>query len=308
MTVNGPISPEQLGTALIHEHLLVDFIGADRVNPNRWNRDVVIKKVLPYLLEAKKAGVKTLVDCTPAFLGRDVVLLQQLATQSGLHLLTNTGYYGAMENKFLPPHAFVETAEQLAKRWINESKNGIEGTSVRPGFIKIGVDVKGPLSDIHKKLVHAAALTHLQTGLTIYSHTGPATGAFEELDILQKAGVHPAAFVWVHAQIEKDLSTYERAARMGAWVSLDGVSQDNIDEYINALLFMKDKKVLHQVLVSHDGGWYKPDEPEGSFQGYTTIFTDLTPRLELKGFTKNDWYQLLIKNPAAAMQIKARTT
>ena len=58
MTVNGPIRPEQMGTALIHEHILVDFIGADRVNPNRWNSDAVVKKVLPYLLEAKKAGVK----------------------------------------------------------------------------------------------------------------------------------------------------------------------------------------------------------------------------------------------------------
>ena len=37
MTVNGPIRPEQIGTALIHEHFLVDFIGADQVNPNRWN-------------------------------------------------------------------------------------------------------------------------------------------------------------------------------------------------------------------------------------------------------------------------------
>lgn len=103
MTVNGLIRSEQMGTALIHEHFLVDFIGADRINPNRWNRDAVVKKVLPYLLEAKKAGVKTLFECTPAFLGRDVLLLQQLASQSGLHLVTNTGYYGAVENKYLPP-------------------------------------------------------------------------------------------------------------------------------------------------------------------------------------------------------------
>src|SRR5687767_10640502 len=82
MTVNGPIRPELMGTSLIHEHFLVDFIGADRTGPTRWDRAAVVKKVLPYVLEAKKAGVRTLVDCTPAFLGRDVLVLQQLAAQS----------------------------------------------------------------------------------------------------------------------------------------------------------------------------------------------------------------------------------
>ncbi|MEI9912008.1 MAG: hypothetical protein WDO71_21605 [Bacteroidota bacterium] len=34
-------------------HFLVDFIGADKINNSRWNRNEVVKKVLPYLLEVK---------------------------------------------------------------------------------------------------------------------------------------------------------------------------------------------------------------------------------------------------------------
>lgn len=306
MTVKGPIAPGQMGTTLIHEHFLVDFIGADQITPSRWNRDAVVQKVLPHLLAAKKAGVKTMFDCTPAFLGRDVELLQQLSTQSGLHLVTNTGYYGARENKYLPPWAFSETAEQLAQRWIDEAKNGIEGTGVRPGFIKISVDVQEPLSVQHQKLVRAAAHTHLHTGLTICSHTGLAAAASQQLALLQKAGVHPSAFVWVHAQMEKDLSTYALVAGMGAWVSLDGVGWSKPEDYVNALLFLKSQKLLHRVLISHDAGWYKPDEPDGTFQGYTAIFKDLFPRLKAKGFTQKDQDQLLVKNPAAAMQMRMR--
>jgi phosphotriesterase-related protein len=63
-----------------------------------------------------------------------------------------------------------------------------------PGFIKIRVE-GDPLSDLHRKLVIAAARTHLKTGLTICSHTGPAVLAFEELE-----------FVWTHAQNEKEKS------------------------------------------------------------------------------------------------------
>jgi phosphotriesterase-related protein len=306
ITVNGPIAPQQMGITLVHEHFLVDFIGADKTNPSRWSRNAVAAKVLPYLAEAKKAGVRTIVDCTPAFLGRDVALLQQLSAQSGLQVVTNTGYYGAVGNKYLPPWAFTETAQQLAKRWMDEAENGIEGTAVKPGFIKISVDAAEPLSELHQKLVLAAALTHLGTGLTIFSHTGPASAAFQQIDMLKEAGVHPSAFVWVHAQNEKDLSTYVRAARMGAWVSLDGVGWGTVEQYVEALLLLKKNALLHRVLLSHDGGWYKPDEPNGTFQGYTSVFTGLFPLLQQKGFTANDQRQLLVINPSAVMQIGVR--
>lgn len=307
ITVNGPIEVNQLGTTLIHEHFLVDFIGADKTTDQRWNRDAVLKKVLPYLLEAKKAGVKSVFDCTPAFLGRDVKLLQMLSAQSGLHIITNTGYYGAVDNKYLPPHAFTETAEQLAARWIKEAKNGIDGAGIRPGFIKISVDAKEPLSELHQKLVRAAALTHLKTGLVICSHTGPAAAAFQEIDILKKAGVHPSAFVWVHAQAEKDKTTFTRAANMGAWISLDGIGWGEFDNYADSIIQLKKAGLLHKVLLSHDAGWYKPDEPDASFQGFTNIFNELFPRLKKSGFTQNDFDQLLIKNPAEAMCIQVRS-
>jgi phosphotriesterase-related protein len=104
-SVNGKINVSQLGTALIHEHVLVDFIGADKITPDRWKHEEVIKKVLPYLLEIKARGIQTIVECTPAFIGRDVLLLQKLSRQSGLNILTNTGYYGASDNKYLPKWA-----------------------------------------------------------------------------------------------------------------------------------------------------------------------------------------------------------
>src|SRR5690606_33130478 len=35
MTVTGPINPDQMKFTLSHEHVLVDFIGAEKVNKNR---------------------------------------------------------------------------------------------------------------------------------------------------------------------------------------------------------------------------------------------------------------------------------
>ena len=306
-TVNGSIDANKLGTTLIHEHFLVDFIGADKTNLDRWNRDAVIKKVLPFLLEAKEAGVKSIFDCTPNFLGRDVVLQQMLARQTGLNIITNTGYYGAVGNKYLPEWAFTESAEQLAARWIKEFEQGIDNTSIKPGFIKISVDAsEGGLSEIHKKLVRAAALTHLKTGLTICSHTGPSRAAFEEINILKNEGVHPSAFVWVHAQAEKDKAMHSKIAQLGSWVSLDSIGWGDFDNYADSIHQLKLNGLLQSVLISHDAGWYKPDEPNGEFIGYTNIFTELIPRLKQEGFTTEDIDQLLVKNPAEAMGMRVR--
>jgi phosphotriesterase-related protein len=306
MTIKGPIQAGQLGKALIHEHFLVDFIGADKISFDRWKPAEVAQTVLPYLREAKQAGVKSIFDCTPNFLGRDVRLLQLLANQSGLQIITNTGYYGARDNKYLPPWAFTENPEQLAQRWIDEFEKGIENTKVRPGFIKIGVDAGESLSELHRKLVQAAALTHLKTGLTICSHTGPGQAALEEINILQKMGVKPDAFVWVHAQGEPNKSLHTRAAGLGAWVSLDGIGWGDFDNYVDAILRLKSDGLLRRVLISHDAGWYKPQEPDTTFQGYTNIFKELFPRLKQKGFREKDFNQLLVKNPAEAMGIRIR--
>jgi phosphotriesterase-related protein len=306
ITVNGSIPASEMGTTLIHEHFLVDFIGADKIDSNRWNRDEVVKKVLPYLLEAKKHGVKTILDCTPAFLGRDVILQRRLAEESGLQILTNTGYYGAVGNKYLPAWAFTETPEQIAKRWINEFENGIENTTVKPGFIKIGVDA-GQLSALHQKIVKAAALTHLQTGLTICSHTGIAVPAFEEIELLQKLNVHPSAFVWTHAQAEQDITQHVKAAKLGAWISLDGIGWGDFEKYADTINYLKSAGMLNKILISHDAGWYKPGEKEGgSFTGYTNIFEELMPLLNMRGFTENDIQQILIKNPAEAFSVRVR--
>lgn len=306
MSVNGPVRASQMGVTLTHEHILVDFIGADSVSSDRYERSEVVKKALPFLMKVKDLGCNTFVECTPAFIGRDPVLLKMISDSSGMNIITNTGYYGASDNKFIPRYAYTETADQLAARWIIEWEKGIEGTGIKPGFIKIGV-APGNLSELHRKIVTAAARAHLKTGLTIASHTGPAIPAFEQLEILRQEGVSPEAFIWVHAQAEKDISNHIRAAQSGAWVSLDGLNENNPEDYLSMITSLKDNNLLHKVLLSHDAGWYHPGEENGGeYRGYSTLFEKLIPLLEKNGFSKKEIRQLLVKNPAEAFGIKIR--
>jgi phosphotriesterase-related protein len=303
MTVKGPVPADQMGITLTHEHILVDFIGADSVSGERYVRKDVINKVLPYLRKVKELGCVTFVECTSLYMGRDPLILKSLSDSTGLNILTNTGLYGAYDNKYIPVSLFNESPDKLAEKWIGEWENGIDGTGIKPGFIKISVNGDS-LSGFHKKLITAAARTHLKSGLTIASHTVTALPAFQQLEILQQEGVSPEAFIWVHAINEKDTSKIIAAGKMGAWISLDNLNDNNPDQFLVLIKMLRRNDLFDKILLSHDAGWYDPAKANGGdFRGYTTLFEKLIPALKQNGFSEDEIRQLLVINPAKAYRI-----
>jgi phosphotriesterase-related protein len=305
-TVRGPVELAALGTTLVHEHVLVDFAGAETVSRSRYDADRAFETILPHLVELRERGCRTLFECTPAYLGRDPLLLRRLAEASGLQLVTNTGYYGAAKDIAVPKHAYAETARQLADRWTAESRRGIEGTAVRPGFVKLGVDA-GPLSEIDRKLVEAGALSHLDTGLTLAIHTGNGTAAIETIATLARLGVAASAYVWVHAQNEPDPATRAWAAQQGAWVELDGIAPESLASHAEAVLDLRNRDLLGRVLVSQDAGWYHVGEPGGGhYRPHTLLFDSFVPALRARGLSEGEIRTLLVENPATAFAVRRR--
>lgn len=309
MTVNGPIEAARLGKTLSHEHIIVDFVGADQVDPNSYDANEVVEVMLPNLVELKTRGYGGFVDCTPAYLGRDMQVLRELSNKSGLHILTNTGYYGAGKDKYVPKHAMDMTAEQVAGIWIKEFKEGIDGTGVRPGFIKTAVDA-GPISDMDRKLIEAACITHKETELVIACHTGQTKAAQEVFDIVKANGVDLDALIIVHANGVEEAVRMDMA-RQGAWISLDGVYEKSAAENAKWLVDLKEAGLLKRVLISHDAGWYwvgenKGGQTEGKIRAFTAIEDTLVPMLKEKGFTKDDIEMLLVINPARAFRVREK--
>ena len=300
-TVLGPIPPSDLGPTLTHEHVLVDIVGAGRIAPGRYDGGEVAGVVLPHLKQLRSLGCRTFVDCTPAYLGRDPALLARLAQSSALHILTNTGFYGAAGGKYVPEFAFSATAEDLAARCTGEFEAGIPPTGIRPALIKIGVDA-GPLSKMNGKLISAAALTHLRTGMAIASHTGDGLAAMAQLNLLKSHGVPPAAFIWVHAQDEKDRSFHRKAAEAGAWIGFDGISSETVDQNIDLIRETRRAGYLGRVLISQDVvGFHVGEEQGGYCPGYTFLFSGFLPQLRKSGFDEAETRMLTIENPRRAL-------
>lgn len=302
VTVTGPIEPEQMGCVLPHEHIMSTF-GAESARYPFYDPDKLLDAVLPYLERIQEYGCQTIVDCTATHFGRHPELLRSIAQQSGLFILTNTGYYGAAEDRYVPGHAFDESALQISARWVREFVYGIDDTGVHPGFIKTAVD-PGLLSEIDRKLIEAAGHTHLQTGLTIQTHTGDNLSAAQEIiAMLQNLGIHPSAWIWTHAHQAPDAAPLIEAAQEGAWLSLDGINAENCDHILQLATQIKRGGYLANLLLSHDGDSYFG---EGEFRPYHYLFTDFIPQLVKNGFSKDEIWQMMVDNPRRAFTIQIR--
>jgi phosphotriesterase-related protein len=300
ITVQGPIAPHEFGMALPHEHVMVDFAGAEKTSRHRWDLDEVCRVMLPYLEAARQQGWTGFVDCTPAYIGRDPEVLRRLSEAADLHIVTNTGYY---KEPFLPPHAFTDSIDALADRWVREFEVGIEATGIRPGFIKIAVN-PGPLIPIQQKIVCAAARAHHRTGLAVASHTVAGVAALEELELAAEEGMAPGHFIVVHADGEPDRGFHREIARRGAWVEFDGVGSRPVAEHVDLITDFLGHCGPDRLLLSHDAGWYWVGEPGGGQQrGFTAILDELVPALHARGITDAVLEQILRDNPARAYTV-----
>lgn len=305
-TVLGKIPAESFGFAVPHEHVLCDFIGADKTNRDRWRVQDVVTKAKPYLLQLKERGVRGFVDCTPAYIGRDPRVLKLLAEQTGLHILTNTGYYGGAGDKFVPKHAYDETEEQLATRWIQEWELGIEDTGIKPGFIKIGVDEvekeSNNLTEIDAKIVRASAIASLKTGLTVTCHTGGGPAGLQAAKLFISKKGKAAKFIVAHSD-GHGTPINEEVAKLGAWVSFDGIGYQTLEKHLEIVTPLV-QKYPKRVLLSMDAGWYwAGEENGGKFKDYNYLCDTFLPALREKGVSQQTIQLLTVSNPASAFAL-----
>lgn len=295
-TVCGPIAASEVGFTLPHEHIMVDFGGAATAGKHRYDSDDVIKIMQPYLQDLRDQGVQTLIECTPNFLGRDVEIFRALSEQTGLNIISNTGLYN---NQYLPDYAHEATAEKLASNWISEFEDGIDGTGIKPGFIKTAVNPQATEMDL--RLIHAAALTHKTTGLTIATHTGTAEAADKIVAVLETNNVDPSRWIFVHAHLEPDASRLVTLAKAGIWIELDGLAWGGDTEHARKLLILLEHGLADQILISQDAGWYNiGEEKGGEIIPFTRLKEEFLSLLREEGVSDSTIDKITHKNPAKA--------
>jgi predicted metal-dependent phosphotriesterase family hydrolase len=299
-TVLGPIPAASLGFTLPHEHVMVDFIGAQKTNRARWNADQVVARMRPFLMAAKQSGVRAFVDCTPAYVGRDPRVLKKLAQDTGLHILTNTGYYGDGKGLYLPASAHSETAVEIASRWLAEWGDGIDDTGIRPGFIKIRVDgeaaERSRMTEMDRKLIGAAAQVSRKTNMAVTCHSPGPSGLAAALFFAAQDG-DPSKFIVAHCD-DNGADLNRRIAAAGSWVSIDGIGRKPEKDHVPIVMPLLERSP-DRLLLSIDSGWYHVGEPDGGkIEGFTALPDRFLPALREAGISSAQIKRITVENPA----------
>lgn len=305
MTVTGPLEENLLGPTAVHEHVMVDFHDA-AMPPRAYDADEIVRVIEPYLLMLKESGCASFVDCTPDWLGRDPQVLLKLSRRTGLHILTNTGWYNA---PMVPPQAYDMPEEEIAQHWVHEARHGIGATGVLPGFIKIALSNDGkPPAPMQLKILRAAILASRETGLPIVSHTVGSAAALEAAAVMGEMGFELERFIWAHADAADALQPQIDLARRGMWVSLDGIS-DDYGKQTSMIMELHAAGVSGRVLISQDSGWYAVGEPMGgTVRPYHTLFTGFIPYAASHGVDSALLQQFVVRNAAKALRIRETLT
>lgn len=303
-TVHGPVDSENLGIALLHEHILWNFDDSRR----KPSLDLAVK----LLGDAKRVGVQTLVDLTPH---RRIDWYMDIANQVAVNIIACTGYYHYKGFLAQSLAAFSET--QMVERMVHELTIGIDTTSVRAGIIKVaGVDPQ--LTPWEVQVFTAAAKAHLKTGACIATHA--VAGAREQAEVLRRAGANLSQVFFSHIDTEsgwegrtvKEQANYlEEIARMGGCLLLNNFGCDFYTKPADEVYLMRhlcDAGFEAKVMISIDCNWTWNQEgkiefeeeakhPEAGRRTYGFMMTDTVPDLLKNGFTDADIHTFLVDNP-----------
>lgn len=301
-TIKGTVEIDSLGLILPHEHLFTDLRGPRDPGYARAEPPDVVKVVGPYLTEAAAAGITALVECSTVGVGRNLSVLEALADRTPIHIVAPTGVY---RDAYIPEPLREMDESDLAELWAQELTEGIEGSSICAGFIKLAMSDDGPTA-LEIRNLKAAARASQETGAAVASHTIGGEIARQEMDILEEAGMDLRRFIWVHAQTEPDVSVLKEAARRGAYVELDtvGAPFQSQSELLESALTLMESGFASQLLLSHDAGWYNPGRPDGlpeeGYRGYTALVKEFLPVLLKRGVTEELIRLMTAHNPAYA--------
>lgn len=298
-TVRGPISVDQAGTILSHEHLLCDlwpFVG---------NYDGILddEELSAEELDAYRiAGGNTIVDATSGGLGRNPEALRRISERSGVHVVMGAGWY---REGVYPPFIYEWDTNRLAAKIVEELMIGVDGTDVRAGMIgEIGTERKY-ITPVQERVFRAAARAQKATGAAILTHTTHfGELALEQIALLKEEGVDPSRIVISHLGDRHNRALLFRIAETGVYLSVDNIGYEgggypgdcvraaNIRELI-------EEGHLKQILLSGDVCMKSHLHAFGG-KGYDHVLTNFLPKLRSSGVSEEDIHYMLCSNPWTA--------
>ncbi|WP_182899127.1 phosphotriesterase [Microbispora sp. H10830] len=340
-TVLGPVSADDLGITLCHEHLRNDgarawhpapegdaegeliardpvrmeFLGRLRNDPYLSRDNVSLDDTGTAIEEVRRfaeRGGRTLLEVTPEGIGRAPAELVAIARATGLNIVMGCGFY---LQKTHPARVRSMTAADVADEIERDLTEGVDG-GVRSGVIgEIGVSPDFTAEE--EKVLRGAARAQARTGVPLSVHLpGWVRHGHRVLDVVAEEGGLLAGTVLSHLNPSGADRDYQVSlALRGAYLGYDMCGMDYLypgegqspcdEENAAAVAWLVRAGLGDHVLLSQDV-FLKTMLVRYGGTGYAHILTHFVPRLHRHGLTAGDTTRLLADNPRELFLAAAR--
>lgn len=362
VTVLGEIDSKNLKITDMHEHTLADFSNYNQVYKNSFapidDKFLSISQENMYYLRKgyfylssdcmhldsvellekeieffKNSGGSTILDVSPTGVRGSVKDIAKISKSTGVNIIVSTGLYA---DKFWPACCQNKSVEQLVSFMKGEIENGIDGTDIKAGLVKIACN---SFNENEQKSLKAGAITAADTGYSFCLHTGGWTEVYlgiedtkKMLSEVFKQGVKPERVLACHMDMfikECLLSNLIKDRQNSSNINLDslkeildtgtnivfdffGISANcesvgfvELSDYerISAILELFQAGYSKQILFGSDV-YVKIFYRHFGGNGYTRILDYVVPTLKEYGAKEEDIQNVLVNNPIRLLSVK----
>ncbi len=296
------IDPTALGFTSVHEHVVPYDVPNDK-------REEIISHVLAQLDKAYSLGVRTIIDVSPRL---NLNLLLDIIPLTPMQIVGCTGFYIVPEN-VLKNYSVYDFLSHI----LYEFENGIQGSGVLPGVIKIGSRNEN-LSDWEIRALTAAGIAQKMTGLPLCVHS--CAGCDKQQKIFEEAGADlsrvyfshtEANFGWEGRTFEEEVKLLEGVMEKGSFLSFnnfnnwthtpedclaDLIKTFAADGYSGKLLATMDYVATYNSSGKLEVLW-EDICSDGAARDYSYIISHVVPWMRSKGIDEDTINAMNYANP-----------
>ncbi|MHB8242276.1 MAG: phosphotriesterase family protein [Solirubrobacteraceae bacterium] len=308
-SVQGAIEEGELGLTLVHEHVRFRDEAVAAEWPGRYDEQLELDAALLAVNSAKERGVRSIVDPTAMFGGRDVRFMKRVADETGVQIVACTGIYSY---DYLPHYFQTRDVDVMADHFVEDIEVGVQGTEIRAAFLKCAADAAG-VTDNVEKIHRAVARASVQTGASIMAHSMPAVGTGpRQVEIFEEEGVDMSKVQIAHCGDSEDVEYIQGLIDRGVYVGLDRYGLEMylpMDKRNATAAELLRRGHAEQLMISQDFcatiDWFPAEaaevfESSGAIRNWsmTLVFDEVVPALrELGAMDDASFNTIFVDNP-----------
>ena len=339
LTVNGPIDPDDLGTTMMHEHILARFDNPSSDPPsettklNFYNRPLTIdmlgsvlnmgyrnkdnlilgdeQMAIEELRDYKMQGGNGVVDVTSIGLGRDPQGLRRVANATQIHIIMGSSWY---TKDYHPKEMDERSVESLTQEIVRDVTVGVGDSWIRSGIIGAVGTVGNPLTPNEIKVIRASGRASRLTGAAVSLHTAAGITEHEKiLDLLQAEGTDLGRVIVGHSDwLVKELPFLKRLLERGVYIEFDHLGKlsrlrkgttGHVD-VSGGIVELIQTGYLDRILLSQNVN-RKVDLKAYGGLGYSFVHELFIPLLRRLGVTEEQVEMMVVTNPKRVLTFAA---